>query len=262
GIPIFVLDRPNPLGVEIVEGGVLKDQFKSFVGIAPIPYIHGMTIGELAKMFNEEGLLKDKAGKSRKCRLTVIKLKRWKRSMTWDETGLTWMPTSPHIPDPDAVRGIAITGWSGELSLLNTGVGTTLPFRYYGMPGFKTEEFIKALDGVFKNPQLVPVKFRPLYGRFSGKECSGVLMFFKSGDTLQPYTVGLEMLLALRRVHPELFLKEKFTKDQQSMFNKVIGTDEILKALLENGTDEEIRMIALEGIDEFLKVRQKYLLYE
>jgi len=262
GIPVFVLDRPNPLGGEIVDGIVLKSEFQSFVGIAPIPYIHGMTIGEIAKLFNEENLLKDKAGKARKCKLTVVKLKRWKRSMTWDETGLTWMPTSPHIPNADAVRGIAISGWCGELSMLNTGVGTTLPFQYYGMPGFKTDEFLQELDTTFKNPQLVPVKFRPLYGRFSGKECSGVMMFFKKGEVLEPYKVGLEMMIALRRVHPELFLKERITKDPRQMFNKVIGNDELFTALFENGTDEEIRMISRQGVDEFLKVRQKYLLYE
>jgi uncharacterized protein YbbC (DUF1343 family) len=146
--------------------------------------------------------------------------------------------------------------------MLNTGVGTTLPFQYYGMPGFKTDEFLKELDTAFKNPQLVPVKFRPLYGRFSGKECSGVMMFFKKGKVLEPYKVGLEMMIALRRVHPELFLKEKITKDQRQMFNKVIGNDELFTALFENGTDEEIRMISRHGVEEFLKVRQKYLLYE
>ncbi|MES2766481.1 MAG: DUF1343 domain-containing protein [Bacteroidota bacterium] len=262
GIPIYVLDRPNPLGGEIVDGSVLKPEFTSFVGIAPIPYIHGMTIGELAKMFNEEGLLKDKNGTARKCKLTVVKLKRWQRTMSWDETGLTWMPTSPHIPNADAVRGIAITGWTGELSMLNTGVGTTLPFRYYGMPGFKTQDFLRELDSAFTNPQLVPVKFRPLYGRFSGKECSGVLMFFKEGEPVQPYAVGMEMFIALRRVHPELFVVEKITKDQQQMFNKVVGTDELFKALFEDSTDDEIRTISQQGIEEFLKVRKKYLLYE
>ena len=98
GVPVVVLDRPNPIGGDVVDGPVLDTAFRSFVGIVPVPYVYGLTAGELALMANEEGWL---AGGVR-CKLTVVRVEGWERTMTWRETGLPWIPPSPHVPTPEA----------------------------------------------------------------------------------------------------------------------------------------------------------------
>ena len=146
-IPVIILDRPNPLGGMIVDGNTIDKGRESFVGIVPISYIHGMTIGELAMMINQEGWLP--IGKSKmplKCDLSIIEMKGWSRWMAWEDCGMLWFPTSPHVPTVNAIRGLAVLGIFGELGIINIGIGTTLPFQYIGMPGFKVKKVIEALS--------------------------------------------------------------------------------------------------------------------
>jgi len=123
-IEFVVLDRPNPLGGQKMEGCLTEPHFTSFVSQFPIPYVHGFTVGELATYLNEEGLLANKI----KCRLTVIPMKGWKRGMTFDKTGLPWVLSSPHIPHNDSPEYYPVSGILGELGVMNIGVGYTLPF--------------------------------------------------------------------------------------------------------------------------------------
>jgi uncharacterized protein YbbC (DUF1343 family) len=130
GIEVVVLDRPNPLGGERIEGRPLDLKYRSFVGHLPIPYCHGMTVGELARMINGEGWLPD----GRQCALTVVPMRGWQRSMTFAATGLPWVPTSPHIPRADSAYFYAATGIMGELHVISEGVGYPLPFEVVGRP--------------------------------------------------------------------------------------------------------------------------------
>ena len=130
-IPVLVLDRPNPLGGLRVEGNEqLAPGYTSFVSAYPVPYVHGMTLGEAARMLNEEGLL---AGGVR-CELQVVPMKGWNREMTWNSCGLPWVPTSPHIPTPESALFYPATGTVGELGTLHIGVGYTLPFQTLAAP--------------------------------------------------------------------------------------------------------------------------------
>ena len=137
-IPVMVLDRPNPINGLIVDGGMLEEKWRSFIGYVNVPYCHGMTIGELATFFNGEY----KIG----CNLKVIPMKGWKRTMTFKETGLAWVPTSPHIPEADTPLFYASTGILGELNMVNIGVGYTLPFKVVGAPWIDAEAFAEKLN--------------------------------------------------------------------------------------------------------------------
>ena len=145
-IPVIVFDRPNPINGLIIDGGMLDNAWRSFIGYLNVPYCHGMTIGELALFFNEEYQVG--------CKLKVIPMKGWKRKMSFKDTGLSWIPTSPHIPEADSPLFYASTGIIGELDLVNIGVGYTLPFKVIGAPWINGEEFATKL-----NQQKLPGRF-------------------------------------------------------------------------------------------------------
>ena len=152
GKPIIILDRPNPIGGIVVDGGVLDDNVRSFVGMVPVSYLHGCTFGELAMMINNEGWLGTKKDSGKlKCELTVIKMKGWERWMAWEDTGLFWYPTSPHIPSVNAVRGAAVLGIIGELGMISIGIGTTSPFQYLGSPDFDYKKFEEVIEHISYN---------------------------------------------------------------------------------------------------------------
>ncbi len=265
--PLIVLDRPNPLGGKIIDGMVLDTAFTSFVGIAPIPYVHGCTAGEFALMVNGEGWLTDDATskKARKCSLTVIRAEGWQRWMTWEDTDFKWIPTSPHIPTADAIRGMALTGVYGELGLLSVGVGYTLPFQMFAAPTLNTALL---LEGVRKQNlsgiTAIPTRFRPFYGKFANADCNGILFIFTpDGQKFKPFSAGLDFMLALRTLQPELFNPKNIAENLKTMFAKVAGTDKLFEMLfVKKSSDEEIRRFAQRGVKEFTELRKKYLLYD
>ena len=142
-IEFVVLDRPNPLGGLRVEGPKVDPGWISFVGQFPIPYVHGMTIGELAKMINAEGWI---AGR---CRLTVVTMHGWTRDMTWAETGLRWVPTSPNIPKATSPLYYVATGTVGELSGPETGIGGYAPFEVISANWLNAESFTRYLKSLY-----------------------------------------------------------------------------------------------------------------
>jgi uncharacterized protein YbbC (DUF1343 family) len=258
GKPIIILDRPNPLGGLIFDGNTVEPGMESFVGIIPVSYIHGCTIGELAEMISGEGWL---GGLD--CDLTVVKMNGWHRHMMWEDTGLTWYPTSPHIPTVNSVRGIAALGIFGELGIISIGIGTTLPFQYLGSPDLKTFEVQEILDSnYFQGLQLVPTRFHPFYGMYSGKYSNGWQLQFPLDAGFRPYTSGIRIFLALRKVHPELLKSQNISSKSRNMFEKVTGSKELADAILTGKSDEEILRLANKGLAEFAALRKKYLLYD
>jgi len=182
GKPFVVLDRPNPLTGNRVEGRPLDLEYQSFVGHLPIPYVHGMTVGELAQMINGEGWL---AG-GVKCHLKVIPMKGWRRDMWFDQTGLHWVPTSPHIPRASTALYYAATGIMGELRVISEGVGYTLPFELCGKPGVDPQKLAdelngRKLSGVFFRP----LYFNPFYGPYARQTCGGVHVHFTDRDAAE-----------------------------------------------------------------------------
>lgn len=261
GKRVIVLDRPNPLGGNLVDGNVLKKSLSSFVGIAPIPYIYGMTIGELATMFNEEGWLQTN-GERKKCDLLVVKMENWQRSMKWEDTGLNWFPTSPNIPSVDAIRGAAMLGVFGELRILNLGIGTNSPFQFIGVAGKK----LHLLGKEFESLKLDGIKFansnyKNLRPKSSNLNVRGYFVTFERNRDLKLYSYGWKIIFAVRRVFPELFNKARISQEAKNMFIKVTGSRELLDSLL-NGDEKDIQELLNTGIADFLQLRSKYLLYK
>lgn len=262
-VEVVILDRPNPIGGLIVDGNVVEEPFKSFIGIIPVPYLHGCTIGEIAKLINGEGWLK-KDEKTIKSKLNVIKMTGWRRWMSWEDTGLSWIPTSPHIPSVDAARGYASLGSFGELGIISIGIGTTLPFQYIGSPTFQTDEVYKSFkNNKIEGLDIIPTRYRPFYAKYANTDCNGFLLRYKLNNHCEPYTAGFRIMLAIRKTHPEIFNINAVNEKAKQMFCKATGTDELFYALFDlKTTDDKVLQICNKGKREFLIQRAKYLLYD
>ena len=258
GIPFIVLDRPDPLTGIRVEGPMLEPKYKSFVGAYPIPYVYGMTVGELAQMINGEMWLND----SMKCKLTVVPMEGWKRTMWWDETGLSWVPSSPNIPHASTTMFAAMTGVLGELGTANQGIGYTLPFELVGAPwanGAALARYLnsKEMPGIF----FLPISYRPTTADSASILYEGVQLHVLERDKLNFTQIELSILEALVHVFPEYNIFSRAKPDRLEMFDKVLGTFEIRRQLM-NGVsvDEMLRTIDQERALFMIK-REKYLLY-
>jgi uncharacterized protein YbbC (DUF1343 family) len=258
-IEFVVLDRPDPLTGNKIEGNILEKKYKSFVGMFPIPYVYGMTCGELATLLNDEGWLEG----GKRCRLTVVKMIGWKRSMWWEDTGLQWVPTSPHIPNAPTALFYAATGILGELDAVNVGVGYTLPFQLVGTPWIDGSRFAQALNA----KKIAGVYFRsitytPFYAAMQGKQVKGVQIYIV--DREKANLVNIQFHIAQTMV--ELYRgKSIFALSDSSrikMFDKVMGTDAVRLALESNVPVEEIVSRWGKDIDRFTAIRKKYLMYE
>lgn len=257
-IEVIVLDRPNPIGGMLVDGSMLEDKWRSFIGYVNVPYCHGMTVGELAQFFNEEY----KVG----CKLKVIPMKGWKRSMNFKDTGLGWIPTSPHIPESDTPLFYASTGILGELSIVNIGVGYTLPFKLVGAPWIDAKVFAEKLnDQKLPGVYFSPFHYRPFYGSYKDEECHGALIQIRNPKIYRPLAVQYMIIGLLKSLYPEKVKHalSKVEKTQGELFCKANGNEEVLKLLL-HGQYIAWKMISYgqEKREEFKNLRKKYLLYE
>lgn len=256
-IPVIVLDRPNPIGGEIVDGPMLDDKWRSFLGYLNTPYCHGMTIGELARFFNSEY----KVG----CQLTVVPMKGWKREMTFKDTQLPWIPTSPFIPDADSPLYYATTGIIGSLGVVSIGIGYTLPFKVIGAPWIDAEKFAQALNGQkLSGVKFVPFHFRPHFGLFKGSSCQGVLIAVTNKHTYRPLMVQYLLLGVLKTLYPEQINKGLASLDnvKKNHFCKACGNSEMLSVLVhEKYAAWKLIEFQKKERDSFGAVRKKYLLY-
>ena len=258
-IAFIVLDRPNPLNGTRVEGNILDVKFKSFVGQYPLPYVYGMTCGELAELLNNEGWLDG----GKKCKLTVIKMENWKRWMHWDNTKLPWVPTSPHIPNSQTALFYSAIGMLGELETVNIGVGYTMPFQLVGQEWINGTQLAndlnaKKLPGVYFRP----LSFKPYYGKQQGKQLSGVQIHITDNAKINLTNIQLQVIESLIKLYPD---KNPFTladSDRNAMFDKVAGTDDVRKKLTNGVSASTIIASWQNNVAQFMKVRKKYLLYD
>jgi uncharacterized protein YbbC (DUF1343 family) len=252
--PIYVIDRPNPIGGDRIEGNLAEPAYQSFVSPFAIPYCHGLTIGELAQMIKGENW--NRAGAAE---LRVVKMKGWRRSMTWAETGLPWVATSPHIPHPETAAFYATTGIIGELKSVSIGVGYTSPFELVGAPGLSPRALAKHLTA----RKIPGVTFRttwwtPYYAAFKGESCAGVQVHLTAPEKAPLTRVNFELMDAIRAQKPNF---DFFAGGRADMFDKVSGTASIRKGFLEGKSAAELWKEWNKGAETFRKSRAKYLLY-
>ncbi len=256
-IPVVVLDRPNPMGGLLIDGPMLEEKWRSMVGYINVPYCHGMTIGELALFFNGEY----KIG----CELHVIPMKGWHREMLYKDTGLTWIPTSPQLPENDTPFFYPTTGILGELQILNIGIGYTLPFKIVGAPWIDAEKFADSLNKQkFPGVHFQPFYYKPFFGRFAQKDCQGVLIVLEDPKVYKPVSTQFLILGMLKSLYPEQFqvaLKE--VKHRKEMFHKVNGTEKVYNTLVDEPFAVwPLRRLHEEERKQFYHTRKKYLLKE
>ncbi len=229
GVEFIVLDRPNPLGGVIVEGPVLDPDFRSFVGMLPIPARYGLTIGELARMVNGEHYLL--SGKT--SRLTVIEMKNWKRSMFFDETGLPWIPPSPNMPDMESALlypGLCLL----EGTNLSEGRGTPFPFQLVGAPWLRVPELVKLLEetdltGICLSETTfmpVPIPGKTENPKYGGEAVQGLKMRVTERDVLRPFRFAALLIDAAAGLDPE-----KFEWTGKLYIDRLAGTDLFRKAV-------------------------------
>lgn len=250
GIPFIVLDRPNPINGVAMEGPVLKyPEFSSFVGLYPIPLRHGMTVGELALLFNEKFLKK-------KANLTVIPMEGWKREMWFDETGLPWVTPSPNMPTLDTA-----TVYPGQVLFEGTNVsegrGTTRPFELCGAPWIDGYELAKEMNKM----ALPGVRFReawftPTFSKYRGELCGGIQIHVIDRNLFQPVKTSLLLIQTIKKIYPEKF------EFHAAYFDKLMGSDEVRKYLESRNDLQSLFDRWDEELKAFEVQRQSFLLYK
>lgn len=257
-IPFVVLDRPNPLGGLKVEGNIVEEGFVSFISAFKIPYIYGLTCGELAELLNNEGLLKNKA----KCNLTVVKMKSWKRSMTFDQTGLPWVLTSPHIPHNNSAMYYVTSGILGELETINIGVGYTIPFQTFAaewIDGYLIAKKMNELN--LPGVSFRPINYTPYYGKSAKKELSGVQIHITDFNKIYLMKTQFYFMQVYNELYPDSNIF-KMSEKRFGMFDKANGTSKIRELFTKNYKVEDINAYLDKDIAPFKKLSQKYYLYK
>lgn len=277
---LIVLDRPNPLGGERIEGGMVAPGFESFVSYIPTPYVHGMTAGELASLLRRTYFPDFQ-------RLRVVPMRNWQRDMVWSDTGLAWTPTSPHVPTAASVAAYVATGIVGELGVLSNGVGYTLPFEIVGAPWVQADSLADALNGNFDGPGhaylstastrpaaagdlrhrappprspvgvfFQPVRFRPFYATFARTPCQGVHVRIDPRTTENLTEINFRLLQALDA--PQLFAH---SRSRHRMFDQVTGSSEAREVLQSGGDLRPLFEKWRRASEQFRETRREHLLY-
>lgn len=256
GLPVYVLDRPNPAGGNIVEGPILRAEFESYIGALPIPIRYGLTAGELAQMMKGEGWVPTEAD------LHVVKMTGWQRHLVWEDTGLTWIPTSPNIPTARTALVYPGTGLLGGI-ILNQGLGTQEPFLLFGSPWMNPLKILQSLPAealqgikleiVEYTPQAIPGKTSsPPY---KDRLCRGLRIHITEGGQLHAVHFTLALIDTLKELYPD-----KIYQESQSL-SLMFGTGELARYL--RGDISYAQLLENMHKDEelFRRQRRPYLLY-
>lgn len=257
GIEFVVLDRPNPLGGYKIEGNYTEDGFISFISQFKIPYLYAMTCGELAQLLNEEGLTSPKA------KLTVVKMKGWKRKMRYEETGLQWISSSPHIPHPVSALFYPTSGILGELYYVSIGVGYPIPFELFGAEWIKATDLAEKLNA--RNiPGVLfrPIYFKPFYSTGQGKQMQGVQTHLMDYSKARLSDIQFYVMDELQKLYPEQDIFANASESRFNMFDKATGTDQIRLMIAQKESVDNILKYWHKDEDNFRQMSKKYYLYK
>lgn len=263
GIPVMVLDRPNPLGGKKIEGSYVEDGYYSFVSQYKIPYVYGLTVGELAIMINEEGLNRGQKGNQdpARCRLFVVAMEGWTRDMTYQDTGLPWVLPSPNIPFADSPMYYASSGVCGELyGYLNIGIGYTLPFQVFGAEWMDPNALKARLESYnIPGVSFRTIWFKPFSGSLAGKLVGGVQYFFTDYEEARLTETQFYVMQAVTELYPD---KKAFeVVSGVGLFDKVCGTDYIRNTFSATYKIADIQKYWRKDEADFRSLSTKYYLY-
>ena len=258
GLEFIVLDRPNPLGLKKIEGNILSSSFKSFIGRYPIPYVYGLTSGELAKMINEQGWLE-----GGKCNLKIIKMKNYNNDINYNDLGLHWVPTSPHVPNAITPLYMVATGIVGELGFFSNGVGYTTPFMTLGAPWIDANLLAEKMNSLrLEGVIFRPVNYKPYYANYKGDNVGGIHLHITDQDKVNLILIQFYFMQEHNKLYPS---KNPFigaSKNQIEMFDKAVGNDKIRRTFEKNFMVEDIKSIFMTGLDDYIIMKKQYHLYD
>jgi uncharacterized protein YbbC (DUF1343 family) len=256
-IEFIVLDRPNPLGGLKVEGGLVDEKFISFVSQFKIPYVYGLTCGELAQLLNGENML------SKQCKLQVVKMKSWKRKMTYEQTGLQWIPSSPHIPQPISAVMYPVSGILGELGYMSIGVGYTIPFQMFATEWIKADELANSLNRLrLPGIHFRPLYIKPFYSVGQGKQLEGVQVHIMDYEKARLSEIQFYVMQEVARLYPDKAVFDNANDKRYRMFDQVCGSDYVRLTFAKNNKFEDIKDFWYKETEPFKKISKKYYLYK
>jgi uncharacterized protein YbbC (DUF1343 family) len=256
-IAFVVLDRPNPVGGLKVEGNLVEDGFISFVSQLKIPYLYGLTCGELALMINKEMM------SSAPCQLEVVKMKKWKRKMKFEDTNLQWVPASPHIPFNHSATFYPVSGILGELGYMSIGVGYTLPFEMFAADWINAEELATALNAKnLPGIEFRPIHLKPFYSVGKGTNMQGVQVHLMNFENARLSDIQFHVMEVAAELYPDKAVFDNADKGRFNMFDKVSGSDYIRTEFSKNHKFSDIRGYWMKDELLFKKKSKRYHLYK
>jgi len=251
GKEVLVLDRPDPFGGTVVDGPVTQDKYRSFIGLYPVPRVYGMTVGELAKYLNSEEKIY--------CKLGIVPMHGYRRGMSWKQTGLPWVPTSPHIPDPNSAYAFAATGIIGETGLFNTGVGYTLPFQCVAAPWISAGVTTRKLNSLgLPGVKFRPIYYKPFYGKYKEQAISGVQLHITNPAMFRPATTEVALLCHFKRYYKEF----KWNSSKNASFDKAMGNEYVRLQIQSGKSFKQITRDWDKELHVFRINRAKHLIYK
>lgn len=256
----MVLDRPNPVSGNKVEGNLVEDSCVSFVSQFPIPYLYGLTPGELALYLNDKGLIGEK-----KVKLTVVPMDGWHRNMTFAQTEMPWVLPSPHIPNPEAAVLYPVSGILGELGYVNIGVGYTMPFKLFCAPWTNAEELARRLNA-FELPGVMfrPIHIKPFYSVYKGENIQGVEVYITDVEAAPLSLIQFYVMQEMADMNPEkaTFKEGNADPGRFNMFDKVSGSKEIRRRFAKRHKVADIIDYWNKDAEAFKKASAPYYLYK
>jgi len=256
-VEIVVLDRPNPLGGELVDGGALEPEYRSFVGLLPVPVCHGLTAAELALYFREYKKLKVK--------INIVAMKGWKRSMLFENTGLPWVPPSPNMPTPETAMVYPGTCLFEGMNI-SEGRGTTTPFLKVGAPFVEPEQWLEAMNALSLPGVLFrPTYFKPTFHKYAGEMCGGLFVHVIDPKKYKPFYTGIGLASTAYRLMPD---HVRFNRDvyefnrSKPAFDLLAGSDSYRKNIHSGKPVDEMKLNWEAYNEQWLIDRKPWLLYD
>ena len=259
GKKFMVLDRPNPVGGNKIEGNLVEDSCISFVSQFPIPYLYGMTPGELAMYLNGKGLI----GDNLKVDLTVVPMQGYTRNMSFRETGMPWVLPSPHIPNPETALLYPVSGILGELYAISIGVGYTEPFKLFCAPWIEAEKLAARLNGLdLPGLRFRPIHIKPFYSTNKGENIQGVEVYVTDPEKAPLSLVQFYVMQELADMYPDHKLFDIADEGRFNMFDKVCGSKEIRRRFTKNYRVDDILPYWNKDVEAFRAASSPYYLYK